>query len=327
MDKRGEVVDKICSDIRSIKTSSPLETIYIGGGTPSILSEEEISQIFEAINETFPNANPIETTIEANPDDLTPEYLKMLKMHGIDRISIGIQSFVDSHLKTMNRRHNGNQAIKCILDAKNAGFENITSDLIYGLPFMTMEEWAANIDTMIGLDIQHISAYHLTIEEGTIFARKGIKPVTEEVSEAHYKILCDKLETAGFLHYEVSNFAKPGFEAIHNSGYWTGKPYIGIGPSAHSFDGINHRYWQPSNIAKWLAGDKPGEEILTQQERNEEIIMTALRTANGLETSNPKILGKASRFINDGLMSYNNGRLRILPSKFLLSDFIISNLI
>lgn len=327
MEYREDTITKICSDIRQCTSNSNLETIYLGGGTPSVLSQNDISRIFCAIHETFPNSAIKESTIEVNPDDITKEYCDMLIYQGIDRISIGIQSFFDSHLKAMNRRHNGSQAKQAILDAQSAGFKNITVDLIYGLPFMTEEQWAENLDTLIGYGVQHISAYHLTIEEGTIFAKKKLQAVPESVSEKHYKILCEKLESAGFHHYEISNFAKPGFEAIHNSGYWNGKPYIGIGPSAHSFDGVNRRYWQPSDIKSWLEGEKPEEEFLTPEQRKEEIIMTALRTANGLETADSEIICKANRFIKDGKMSYDCGILRILPEYYLLSDYIIGELI
>lgn len=327
MDQREKTIGKICSDIRSVRSDIPLETIYIGGGTPSILSPDEISDIFKAIYDTFPTDGIIETTFEANPDDITEQYCRTLLKLGVNRLSIGIQSFIDSHLKTMNRRHDGKQAVSAIKYAQKAGFRNITADLIYGLPFMNENEWEFNLDTIIGLGVQHISAYHLTIEEGTVFARKNLKPVSEETSQTHYRILCEKLTAAGFHHYEISNFAKPGYEAVHNSGYWTGKPYVGIGPSAHSFDGNNHRYWQPSDINRWLSGEKAGEEFLTTEQRTEEIIMTSLRTADGLAAPTADTLKKAARFINDHLMSYDNGHLRILPEHFLLSDYIISELI
>lgn len=326
LNKYGSFVEKLISDI----TESPkdiLETIYFGGGTPSVLQPDNLTDIMNAIQSQFSTGNLSEITFECNPDDITEQYCNVLKNAGINRLSIGIQSFNDRHLKIMNRRHDSKGAIDAVKIAKKVGFRNITIDLIYGLPFMSEDEWQYNLDTAISLDVQHISAYHLTIEKGTIFGKKNLQPVNESTSEMHYRMLRKTLGENGFRQYEISNFAKEGFRAIHNSGYWTGKKYLGLGPSAHSFDGESTRWWQTSDIDKWLNGEEPQYESLTKEERNEEIIMTSLRTVEGLETNSKDLIDRATPFINQGYMEYKEGHLRILPEYFLVSDYIISQLI
>jgi len=325
LDLYPKFIEKIKNDITQSEGGS-LKTLYFGGGTPSTLSIDDLSEIILSINRRFDTVNLKEITIECNPDDLTLQYCKSLYNIGINRLSIGIQSFCDDHLKTMNRRHNADQAISAVMNAKDAGFRNITIDLIYGLPFMTESQWQFNLDTAIKLDIQHISAYHLTIEKGTLFDRMNIKPVSEDVSVRHYKMLRESLLSNGFSQYEISNFCKAGYSAIHNSGYWDGVPYLGLGPSAHSFDGKNKRWWEPSSLTKWLNGERCEIEILSSEQRAEEIIMTSLRTTKGLKTSDEKILNSARNLLSQGLMEYTNGYLKIRPEHFLISDYIICEL-
>ena len=319
-------------------------TIYIGGGTPSLCTPGELGSLLGAVHRTWDTSAVAETTLEANPDDLTPAYLGELRALGIDRLSIGVQSFIDRDLRLMNRRHDAAAAIRAVGDAQRAGFDNLTIDLIYGIPGMSTAEWEANLGQALTLGVQHISAYHLTIEEGTFFgrlAREGrLQPVPDETSEKQYALLHDRLTGAGFEHYEISNFALPGRRAVHNSSYWNGTPYVGAGPSAHSFNGTERR-WNVANNRAYLdrfAGDTYFEtERLTATDRYNEYLMTRLRTADGLRATDlaarfgaPKLqefLGSARPLLDRGLLLCDDGdRYRIGHDRFLVSDTIIAEL-
>ncbi len=233
----------------------PVKTLYFGGGTPSVLSTGELAGLLDTIRQFYeldPNA---EITLEANPDDLTKDYLDDLRQLGFNRLSIGIQSFFDDDLRWMNRRHNAHEAIRSIETARRKGFHNINIDLIYGLPSMTLSRWEDNLAQALALETPHLSAYHLTIEERTVFGRKqargGAFSVAEEDSVQQFEMLMDVMKNAGYEHYEISNFAKPGFYSRHNSAYWQHKPYLGIGPSAHSYDGQS-RQWNCSNNSRYI---------------------------------------------------------------------------
>ena len=268
-----------------------VETIYFGGGTPSFLDSLEIRRILDKVYAEFDVISNPEITLEGNPDDFTFQKLQELKQAGINRLSIGIQSFNDVDLTWMNRAHNSNQAIKCIQDAQSLGFDNITIDLIYGLPEMTIEAWELNLQKAINLNVQHISAYNLTVEKGTAlhhFVKTGkSKPVNDESSAEQFKILIQTLEENGFIQYEISNFGKENYFSKHNSSYWKRKFYLGIGPSAHSFNG-NTRQWNVANNAKYIkainAGEVPFElEKLSKNDRYNEYILLGLRTIWGCE--------------------------------------------
>ena len=239
-----------------------IDTIYFGGGTPSILLVEEIKGILECVSRHKKGYPAAEITLEANPDTLNPEYLKGLRKLGINRLSIGIQSFFDDDLKYLSRRHDSNHAKQCINWAKQAGFDNLTLDLIYGLPTATAEKWNQNLDLFFETQAQHLSAYALTVEPNTILAKQiasqQLQPVNEDDAVRDYEILCQRTKENGFLHYEISNFAKPGFRSKHNCSYWNRTPYTGFGPSAHSFDGVS-RQWNVSNLSQYIDGVRSWE--------------------------------------------------------------------
>ena len=232
----------------------PINTIYFGGGTPSLLSIKEISELLHLIKETYPIAENAEITLEANPDTLSLEYLEGLLQLGVNRLSIGIQSFFDNDLKYLSRRHDSQHARQCIDWAKQAGFSNISIDLIYGLPTSNAEQWNRNLDLFFALDLPHLSAYALTLEPNAILTKQielgKVHPVNEEDALRDYDILCQRAKENGYLHYEISNFCRRGMHSKHNASYWFGTPYIGFGPSAHSFDGTS-RQWNVSSVERY----------------------------------------------------------------------------
>lgn len=269
-----------------------IDTIYFGGGTPSVLDREEILKLLEASYNKFSIADNIEFSFEANPDDLTPEYISMLKSLGVNRLSVGIQSFRDDDLALLRRSHNSVQALRAIQSAQQEGINNISIDLIYGIPGMGNDIWEENINKALSMDVPHISAYHLSFEPGTVFdhwRKKGrIFPVEEEVSLKQFEILKGSLESRGFLHYEISNFGKKGFFSEHNSHYWKQIPYTGIGPSAHSYDG-DERKWNISSNNKYIENIAKNDsnyyekEILTTIDKYNEYMLTGLRTMWGID--------------------------------------------
>ena len=290
---RRETLDENDEQNISILSSSDeiIETIYFGGGTPSLLLPDEISAIIFALKKNYQISGDAEVTLEANPDDINFENLRAWKNAGINRLSIGIQSFIERDLKWMNRAHNSAQALNSIELSKKAGFDNFSIDLIFGTPGLTDEEWEKNIQTVIDLNVPHISAYALTVEPKTALQKmielKKKENVNNEVQANQFLILMEMLRTAGYEHYEISNFSKPGFRSRHNSSYWKGEKYIGIGPSAHSFNG-NERSWNIANnriyIQSLQQNKIPSEkEILTPSQKLNEYIMTSLRTIEGID--------------------------------------------
>jgi len=317
----------------------PVRTRYFGGGTPSLCPPEEIARLSEHAAELFDCTRTEETTLEANPDDLDDRYLAALREAGVDRLSIGIQSLDDACLKLMNRRHDAARAIEAVRAARRAGFENITADLIFGVPGFGGDSLRRTLDGLLALDVPHISAYHLTIEPGTAFGRRAARgtfaPVAEEVSEEEFLTVHDTLCAAGYEHYEVSNYARPGFRARHNAAYWHGARYLGIGPAAHSFDGAERR-WNVASVGRYLSGEAPGSERLTDRDRHNEYVMTRLRTAEGIELGEfgalfgperlERLLREAAPSIDAGLAAADGGRLCIPPRRFLTSDAVIESL-
>ncbi len=231
-----------------------INTIYFGGGTPSLLSLKEISELLHLIKETYPIAENAEITLEANPDTLSLEYLEGLRQRGVNRLSIGIQSFFDNDLKYLSRRHDSHHARQCIDWAKQAGFSNISIDLIYGLPTSNVEQWNRNLDLFFALDLPHLSAYALTLEPNAILTKQielgKVHPVNEDDALRDYDILCQRAKENGYLHYEISNFCRREMHSKHNASYWFGTPYIGFGPSAHSYDGTS-RQWNVSSVERY----------------------------------------------------------------------------
>lgn len=313
-----------------------VRTLYFGGGTPSVCTPDEIGRLVRQVREQWSVDRFDEVTLEANPDDLTPGYLSALRDTGIDRLSIGVQSFHDRHLERMNRRHTARAAVEAVEAAHVAGFANLTIDLIYGFPGMTLREWREDLEQAVALPVQHISAYHLTVEPRTVFGRQGLTPVGEEVSEQHFVLLRERLQTAGFEHYEVSNFARPGFRARHNSAYWSGEPYLGVGPSAHSYDGSRRRSWNVSSNPLYLNGAPFEEELLTDTDLQNEYLMTRLRRAEGISTADfcsrfgeaetRRLEMRCAVFEAAGDLFRTPAGWAIPPARWLISDYVISRL-
>jgi oxygen-independent coproporphyrinogen-3 oxidase len=346
MKKKDEMVLALVKEIKMRKTefdNEVVETIYFGGGTPSVLTTEEIQFLINAVYENFEVAENPEITLEANPDDLSKERIIELSKTPINRLSIGIQSFFEDDLTMMNRAHNSAEAQKCLEEATKY-FDNISLDLIYGIPGMSNEKWKQNIETALSFGIPHISSYALTVEPKTalnkLIQTGKIAQPKDEVAEAHFQILVEMLEKNGFIHYELSNFGKENYFSKNNSAYWLGKKYLGIGPSAHSYDGIS-RSWNVSNnpiYLKSLEEDKlPNEiEILSKSDRYNEYIMTGLRTIWGVSLERiEKEFGsnylnylqkQSHKFINDDLLFIENQILKPTRKGKFLTDGIASDL-
>jgi oxygen-independent coproporphyrinogen-3 oxidase len=319
-----------------------ISTIYIGGGTPSVLSINELGRILDRIKDLFTVEKNCEITIELNPDDLDASYIKGLKKLSINRVSLGVQSWKDENLKLLNRRHNSADAEKALNELISSGFDNVTVDLIYGLPGMSLSDWAANLEKTFSFPIKHLSAYHLTIEQGTVFGKmkeKGLlSEIEEEESANQFNLLIEKANEAGFIHYEISNFGKEGYFSLHNTNYWRQINYLGLGPSAHSFNNYS-RQWNVKNVnsyIKAIKGNKPffeGEELGFRTRFNE-YIMTSLRTMWGIdldfiESNFEKegydyVLNMAGKFRNYGLMKQEHKNLILTNQGKLISDNIIS---
>lgn len=343
--KKSQLVEMLCEELelRKDEIGRNIQTIYFGGGTPSLLNSEELDLIFKTIFEYFKVSETAEITLEANPDDLTEEVIKMLNASPINRLSIGVQSFFEKDLKLMNRAHNSEEALRSLQLAKHY-FDNISIDLIYGIPGQSNEQWKQNLQQALELDIPHISSYALTVEPKTAlekFIEKGkVEPVEDEQYREQFDILVETLTSKGFEHYEFSNYGKPGYHSQNNMAYWLGKPYLGIGPSAHSFDGRS-RKWNISNNSLYInsiqAGKLPQqtEELSTTDSYNE-YVMTRLRTKYGvnLEDIQEKFgekyklhfLKEADRFLQDGLMENSDETFHITPNGKFLSDGIAADL-
>ena len=331
-------------EIRKDEISTPLETIYFGGGTPSILSEIELESIFETIYKNYSTKNLKEITLEANPDDLNKEKLNFLKSTPINRFSIGVQSFFEEDLKLMNRAHNVQEAETSIKLAQDFGFENITIDLIYGSTTTTNEMWKQNLQKAIELNVPHISSYALTIEEKTILdyqIKKGItKPVDEDRQNEQFQLLVDTLTSNDFIQYEISNFGKEDYFSLHNSNYWKGIHYLGIGPSAHSYNGKT-RAWNIANNSKYIQAinenNLPQEiEVLNEVEKFNEMIMIGLRTIYGIdlnrinsEFSQPLVNSfhqELNQLINENLVEKKENKIILKPEAKFFADGIASRL-
>ena len=290
---------------RGYLQEEPVETVYFGGGTPSILMVAEIGDLLRLLKDNFEIVPSVEITLEANPDTLSLDYLLGLRRLGVNRLSIGIQSFFDNDLRYLSRRHDAQHAVQCVGWAKVAGFENISLDLIYGLPTSDADQWNRNLDRFLAMEVPHLSAYALTLEPNAILTKQieqgKALPVNEDDAVRDYGILCQRMAQAGFLHYEISNFCQPGMHSRHNASYWFGTPYLGLGPSAHSYDGES-RQWNASSLECYLEqprqglpvgsselGDEPPgnwrieKEVLTPEQRYDEYVMLRLRTMWGID--------------------------------------------
>ncbi|WP_298773829.1 radical SAM family heme chaperone HemW [uncultured Empedobacter sp.] len=330
--------------LRKNEISQPLETIYFGGGTPSILSEIELESIFETIFKNYSTQNLKEVTLEANPDDLNQEKLKFLKSTPINRFSIGVQSFFEEDLQLMNRAHNAQEAERSIKLVQDFGFDNITIDLIYGSSTTTNDMWMKNLQKAINLNVPHISSYALTVEEKTILdhqIKKGItKPVDEDRQNEQFQLLVDTLTSNNFIQYEISNFGKENYFSLHNSNYWKGIHYMGIGPSAHSYNGKS-RAWNIANNTKYIQAinqnNLPQEiEVLNEAERFNEMIMIGLRTIYGIdvdrinsEFSQPILdlfYQEINQLIKENLIIKQENKIILKPESKFFADGIASRL-
>ncbi len=346
-DYRDQMVESICKEIRlraDYLHRDTIGTIYLGGGTPSLLSDSNLHSLLENIRKTFIVEPDPEITLEANPDDLTKEKLHALRQAGVNRLSIGIQSFDNSILSYLNRAHDGQMALRCVMDARESGFENISLDLIYAIPGLGDELWKATIDKTLELHPQHISSYAMTIEEKTVFgnrAKKGtLKVVEDDKAATQLQILVDLLEEKNYEQYEVSNFSLPHFRSRHNSSYWRDVPYVGVGPSAHSYDG-RRRAFNIRNNQQYLRSISRGEvpltqEILSRGDKINEYLLTSLRTSWGLDLNRLKtdfafdLFEKHASYLrillenNLGIIS--NDTLVLTKAGKLLADKIASDL-
>jgi oxygen-independent coproporphyrinogen-3 oxidase len=341
-----EMTEAICKEIilKKDRITEQVGSIYFGGGTPSVLPSPNLARIFNTLTENFSIASDAEITMETNPDDLDTKKIAELRKMPVNRFSIGTQSFYDEDLRWMNRAHNANEAEDSIKRSQDAGFENLSIDLIYGYPLLTNLKWQENINKAISLQIPHISGYSLTIEPRTALAsliKKGKQiPLNDDQSAEQFQILIEKLSLAGFEHYEISNYSLPGKYAIHNTNYWRGIPYLGIGPSAHGFDGTN-RQLNVANNAQYLEKLFAGKlaetvEELTQLDRLNEYIMTSLRTMWGMDlekikhtfgkTFHEETLYNLKPFIARNWLEQQNEKVILTPEGKLFADHIASEL-
>ena len=319
--------------------------IYFGGGTPSQLSIAELTTITQRIHSLYPIAKGGEVTIECNPDDITPSYAEGLALLPFNRVSMGVQSFHPDDLTFLNRRHSVEQVHEAVSSLRSVGITNLSLDLIYGLPRQTLERWEASIESFLALSVPHLSAYHLIYEEGTaltkLLEQGKVQAVSEEESLTFFQLLIDRLKAADYEHYEISNFALPGCHARHNTGYWQGDPYLGFGPSAHSYDGGRRRSFNVPSLTAYIKGMLSGKrdyslEILTDEELQHEYIMTRLRTQWGIsleayqarfgEEARAKLLCLAEPFLSSGTLLRDGDLLRLTPEGIFVSDGIIASL-
>ncbi len=343
----GSFIDALLAEIELRKNflgEKSIDTIYFGGGTPSLLSPGQIQMILDKLYKTFPVGEKPEITIELNPDDVSSLYTKKLKNTDINRISLGIQAFYNYHLQLMNRRHKVFGALKTVDKLQEQGFDNISIDLIYGLPEMSMAEWEKSLKKAVSMDIQHISAYHLTYEENTVFyklKKSGmLKPPSDEFSQSQFEMMVDFFEKNDFIHYEISNFGRMGRFSKHNISYWKNEPYLGLGPSAHSFDGTK-RYWNLPDISRYIRlehkhNDIRKEETLSAKDRYNEFLMTSLRTYWGVdsrtigkefgETVASEFEKQIQTFVTSGHVHQKGSNYYLTRTGMFISDTVISKL-
>ena len=360
LDLRQRYVDALCREMeirsqRSEVRGERIETIYLGGGTPSQLTFDQLRQLFIYINKVYPltpDSSPLppEITIEMNPDDVTVEFAAVLHQLPINRVSMGIQTFDDQRLRFLRRRHTARQAIEAVSILRAVGIRNISIDLMYGFPGETLADWEADIEAALALNVEHLSAYCLMIEEGTplhkMFTDDSLlftdNYPDEEMERQMYEVLIDRLEAAGYEHYEISNFARPGFRSRHNSNYWNGTPYIGLGAAAHSYD-IRSRSWNVADIRQYIEGMERGErifeeELLEDDTRYNDIVTVALRTKEGIdlntlsEKHREYCMKNARRYLNDGLLEIStiggaeSPTLHLTRRGLFVSDMVMSDL-
>ena len=346
-EKKSAYVRAVCRELEMRKDyleGEDIETIYLGGGTPSQLFREELEEIFNHIYNVYPVREDAEITLEANPDDLTPEYVAMLRRLPINRISMGIQTFQEETLKLLHRRHTATQAIEAFRRCREVGFQNISIDLMYGLPGETLETWKEDLQQAVGLRPEHISAYHLIYEEDTVLwklrEQHQVEEADEDLSVSLFSTLIEQLSEAGYQHYEISNFCLPGLHSRHNSSYWTGKKYLGCGPSAHSFNGVS-RQWNVASLDDYLKGIEGGQldyevEELDLYTRYNDFVLTSIRTCWGMPLSTLRsdfgeelyryCLRMAKPHLDQGVLEKSEDVLKLTRKGIFVSDGIMSDL-
>ena len=347
-EKKPAYVHALCQELDMRKDyleGEDIETIYLGGGTPSQLSQEELEKIFSTLYNIYKVKDDAEITLEANPDDLTPEYVHMLRTLPINRISMGIQTFQEETLKLLHRRHTAQQAIEAFQRCREAGFQNISIDLMYGLPGETLDSWKEDLQQAIALRPEHISAYHLIYEEGTTLwklkEQHQVEEADEDLSVTLFRTLIDKLTRAGYEHYEISNFCMPELHSRHNSSYWTGKKYLGCGPSAHSFNGTS-RQWNVASLDKYIHAIQQGKldyeiEELDIYTRYNDFVITTIRTHWGMSLSHLRstygenlyqyCLRMAKPHLEQGVLEMKEDTLKLTKEGIFISDGIMSDLL
>ena len=346
LELRDRYVDAVCKEIeiRGEKVrkgeGERVSTIYLGGGTPSQLSIKQLESILTTTYIYNKVEGTAEVTIEVNPDDVNLEFAKALFAMGINRVSMGVQTFNDERLRFLRRRHNASQVPQAVDTLFKAGFRNISIDLMYGFPNQTLDEWKADIDKALELDVEHISTYCLMYEEGTplykLLEQGKVSEIDEELERKMYYTLIERLESAGYEHYEISNFARPGYRSKHNSSYWRGIPYIGIGAAAHSFD-IKTRSWNVADIRQYIEAMEQGnrpfeEEVIDEDTRYNDAITVALRTKEGLDlTTLPNhqrqyCIANAKRHIDANLLRLSDNHLALTKEGLFVSDMVMSDL-
>ena len=347
-EKKPDYVHALCQELEMRKEyldGETIETIYLGGGTPSQLTYDELDKIFTYIYKIYSVKEDAEITLEANPDDLTAEYITTLRKSPINRLSMGIQTFQEDILKLLHRRHTAQQAIAAFMRCREAGFRNISIDLMYGLPGENLKTWKQDLQQAINLRPEHISAYHLIYEENTALwklrEQHQVKEVDEDLSVLLFKTLIEELNKAGYQHYEISNFCLPGMHSRHNSSYWTGKKYLGCGPSAHSFNSLS-RQWNVAALNEYIEGIQQGKPVFEIEEldlhtRYNDFVITSIRTCWGMPlTQLQAIYGEelyryclkmAKPHIEQGVLEISEGVLKLTPTGIFISDGIMSDLL
>ena len=336
-------IDALCTELRQRKAylqDASVTTVYFGGGTPSRLTPDQIGQVIAEIRQTYGLDSLEELTVECNPDDITSDYISALRALGVNRISMGVQTFNNDLLRFLGRRHSANQAIGAVQACHDAGIHNVSIDLMYGLPGQTAAIQQRDLETATSLNVQHISSYCLSFEEGSPLDRmrreNRVVPTDDDTCAAMYDRMCSHLRSAGFEHYEISNFCKPGYHSRHNSSYWDGTPYLGIGAGAHSYNGRS-RQWNPNDLDAYMSGIEQGKplfeiENLSDTDLYNEKIMLALRTSKGLKLSSlttsdrTKLLIAAAPYLKTGALICTATHLHLSETALFISDTIISSL-
>ncbi len=335
---KNELIDALLCEIkwRAKEIHEPIETIYFGGGSPSILESDDICKIMDLLKATYNCSTLKECTLEANPDDITPQKLQQWLRAGINRLSVGVQSFFDEDLQYMHRAHNAKNALACVQEIKQNGFTNYSVDIIFGYPLLTIEKLQTNLEILLTQEVPHISCYAMTVEPNTALHHninnKKVPAINNEQSAQHFEYVMQTLQASAYEHYEISSYCKEGMRSVHNSNYWNGVNYLGIGPSAHSYNGVE-RQWNVANNSNYIASIKNNtipmeKEILTATQKTNEYIMIKLRTKEGIDIANipNEVLQAATHYIHTNKLVLENNFLKLTHEGKFFADAIASDL-